>query len=59
MTALHLRLYDALESRRGAQERGDGAAVEAHAAEIGDLLDIAARHGVDITCGYPDIVPVA
>ncbi|MFC7330073.1 hypothetical protein [Marinactinospora rubrisoli] len=52
MTTLHLRIYDALESLRRARDVGDQDLVAAQAGEIEDLVEIAARHGVDIDCGY-------
>ncbi|GAB3212496.1 hypothetical protein ACQEU5_16085 [Marinactinospora thermotolerans] len=52
MTTLHLRIHDAVESLRRARQRGDEDLVLSQAGEIEDLIEIAARHGVDIDGGY-------
>jgi hypothetical protein len=59
MIALHLRIYDALEDLRVARADGDEAGVAASAGEIEDLVEIAARHGVDLSAGYGALVPAA
>ncbi|TDQ48212.1 hypothetical protein [Actinorugispora endophytica] len=59
MRTLHLRIYDAVESLRRARRNGDGDLAITQAGEIEDLVEIAARHGVDIDSGYRDLVRVA
>ncbi|GAA3747624.1 hypothetical protein HDA32_001542 [Spinactinospora alkalitolerans] len=59
MTTLHLRIYDALESLRRARENGDEDLAVTQAGEIEDLVEIAARHGVDIDCGYQELAHAA
>ncbi|MDA0566126.1 hypothetical protein LG943_17655 [Streptomonospora sp. S1-112] len=52
MTTLHLRIHDAVTALKSARERGDEDLCLVQAGEIEDLVEIAARHGVDIDCGY-------
>lgn len=52
MMTLHLRVYDAVMALRRARLRGDADLCEAQAGEIEDLVEIAARHGIDIDGGY-------
>lgn len=59
MIALHLRIYDSLEEWNTARDSGDFAGVEARAGEIEDLVEIAARHGVDLSAAYTDITQAA
>jgi hypothetical protein len=59
MIALHLRIHDALEDLRLARADGDEAGVAANAGEIEDLVEIAARHGVDLSAGYQALAPAA
>ncbi|MDS1271269.1 hypothetical protein RIF23_13280 [Lipingzhangella sp. LS1_29] len=59
MTTLHLRIYEAVSSMRLARAAGDEEQVRAQAAEIADLADIAARHGVDISCAYTELAHAA
>ncbi|GAB3488293.1 hypothetical protein [Nocardiopsis coralliicola] len=59
MTTLHLRIYDATRALRRADARGDEAVSQAQAGEIADLVEIAARHGVDIGSGYRPMVEAA
>lgn len=59
MTTLHLRIHDAVQSLRSARDTGDQAQIEAQAGEIEDLVEIAARHGVDIASGYQGITSAA
>ncbi|WP_184080313.1 hypothetical protein [Nocardiopsis mwathae] len=59
MTTLHLRIYDAVRALRRAHERGDEALCAAQAGEIEDLVEIAARHGVDIGSGYKELAHAA
>lgn len=59
MIALHLRIYDSLEELSTARDCGDFAGVEARAGEIEDLVEIAARHGVDLSPAYANIAQAA
>lgn len=59
MIALHLRIYDSLEALRAARADNDEAGIAARAGEIEDLVEIAARHGVDLSHGYEDIARAA
>lgn len=59
MTTLHLRIYDAVSSLRAARAVGDDELVRAQAGEIADLAEIAARHGVDISSAYTELVHAA
>ncbi|MBV2363596.1 hypothetical protein ACFPZ0_25915 [Streptomonospora nanhaiensis] len=52
MTTLHLRIHDAVAALKSARARGDEDLCLVQAGEIEDLVEIAARHGVDIDCGY-------
>jgi len=52
MTTLHLRIYDAVNALHAAREQGDEDRCLVQAGEIEDLVEIAARHGVDIDSGY-------
>ncbi|GLU48034.1 hypothetical protein [Nocardiopsis ansamitocini] len=55
MRTLHLRIHDAVESLRRAHRSGDEELVIGQAGEIEDLVEIAARHGVDIDGGYQEL----
>ncbi|WP_017539305.1 MULTISPECIES: hypothetical protein [Nocardiopsis] len=59
LTTLHLRIYDATRALRRAHARGDDELCLAQAAEIEDLVEIAARHGIDIDSGYRTLVEAA
>ncbi|MFC4561184.1 hypothetical protein ACFO4E_04855 [Nocardiopsis mangrovi] len=59
MTTLHLRIYDAVRALRRAHARGDEDLCLVQAGEIEDLVEIAARHGVDIDSGYRELVHAA
>ncbi|MBQ1080481.1 MULTISPECIES: hypothetical protein [unclassified Nocardiopsis] len=48
---LHLRLHDSLTALRRAHAVGDDDLATAQAGEVEDLVEIAARHGIDIA-GY-------
>ncbi|WP_046469109.1 hypothetical protein [Allosalinactinospora lopnorensis] len=52
MTTLHLRIYDAVMAFQRAHSRGDEDLCLVQLGEIEDLVEIAARHGVDIDSGY-------
>ncbi|GAA3723916.1 hypothetical protein [Salinactinospora qingdaonensis] len=59
MTTLHLRIHDALESLRRARARGDEDLAVTQAGEIEDLVEIAGRHGVDLSCAYRELADAA
>ncbi|GAA1783053.1 MULTISPECIES: hypothetical protein [Streptomonospora] len=59
MTALHLRIYDAVSALHEAREHGDTDLCLLQAGELEDLVEIAARHGVDIDCGYGELADAA
>ncbi|MUL42994.1 hypothetical protein FZ103_17765 [Streptomonospora sp. PA3] len=59
MTTLHLRIYDAVSALQQARERGDEDLCLVQAGELEDLVEIAARHGVDIDCGYGELAHAA
>ncbi|MDA8370555.1 MAG: hypothetical protein M0026_11915 [Nocardiopsaceae bacterium] len=56
LVTLHLRIYDAVRALRQARARGDEDQCLVQAGEIGDLVEIAARHGIDIDSGYQELV---
>ncbi|SIO89757.1 hypothetical protein [Nocardiopsis sp. JB363] len=45
---LHLRLHDSITALRRAHAVGDDDLATSQAGEIEDLVEIAARHGIDI-----------
>lgn len=52
MTTLHLRVHDAVTAFQRARAQGDADLCTVQLGEIEDLVEIAARHGVDIDSGY-------
>ncbi|GHC90698.1 hypothetical protein GCM10007079_37180 [Nocardiopsis terrae] len=53
---LHLRLHDSITALRRAHAVGDDDLATAQAGEVEDLVEIAARHGIDIA-GYAALSP--
>ncbi|MFD3683334.1 hypothetical protein ACFWTE_00745 [Nocardiopsis sp. NPDC058631] len=49
---LHVRIHESITALRRAHARGDDDLARAQAGEIQDLVDIAARHGIDLGAGY-------
>ncbi|WP_433700288.1 hypothetical protein [Nocardiopsis sp. CA-288880] len=55
MLTLHLRIHDSVTALHRAHAVGDDDLASAQAGEIQDLVEIAARHGIDIDAGYADL----
>ncbi|GAA1076790.1 hypothetical protein [Nocardiopsis metallicus] len=55
---LHLRIHDSITALRRAHAIGDDDLATAQAGEIEDLVEIAARHGIDIA-GYGSLTLTA
>lgn len=53
---LHLRLHDSITALRRAHAIGDDDLATAQAGEVEDLVEIAARNGIDIA-GYAGLSP--
>ncbi|MEU0492726.1 hypothetical protein ACOQFV_29015 [Nocardiopsis changdeensis] len=54
---LHLRIHDSITALRRAHARGDDDLALGQAGEIEDLVELAARNGIDIGTGYADLSP--
>jgi hypothetical protein len=54
---LHLRIHDSITALRRAHARGDDDLAMGQAGEIEDLVELAARNGIDIGAGYADLSP--
>lgn len=52
---LHLRLHDSITALRRARAIGDDDLATTQAGEIEGLVEIAARHGIDIEAGYSEL----
>ncbi|GAB2496537.1 hypothetical protein [Nocardiopsis aegyptia] len=57
MLTLHLRIHDSLTALRRAHAVGDDDLASAQVGEIQDLVEIAARNGIDIGAGYAALSP--
>ncbi|KOX15275.1 hypothetical protein [Nocardiopsis sp. NRRL B-16309] len=57
MLTLHLRIHDSLTALRRAHAVGDEDLANAQVGEIEDLVEIAARNGIDIGAGYAALSP--
>ncbi|NKY81228.1 hypothetical protein HGB46_21990, partial [Nocardiopsis dassonvillei] len=49
---LHVRIHDSITALRRAPALGDDDLASAQAGEVEDLVEIAARNGIDIAGGY-------
>ncbi|ADH68728.1 MULTISPECIES: hypothetical protein [Nocardiopsis] len=56
---LHVRIHDSITALRRAHALGDDDLASAQAGEVEDLVEIAARNGIDIAGGYSSLSPVA
>ncbi|HIY40456.1 MAG TPA: hypothetical protein H9836_04900 [Candidatus Nocardiopsis merdipullorum] len=54
---LHLRIHDAITAMRRAHAIGDDDLALSQAGEVGDLVEIGARNGIDLGSGYADLTP--
>ncbi|MFL1380843.1 MULTISPECIES: hypothetical protein [unclassified Nocardiopsis] len=54
---LHLRIHDSITALRRAHARGDDDLAVSQAGEIEDLLELAARNGIDLGAGYAGLSP--
>lgn len=54
---LHLRIHDSITAMRRAHAVGDDDLAVAQAGEIEDLVELAARHGIDLGSGYAALSP--
>ena len=52
---LHVRIHDSITALRRAHAIGDDDLASAQAGEIQDLVEIAARHGMDLGAGYSEL----
>ncbi|MDE3722663.1 hypothetical protein PWG71_14835 [Nocardiopsis sp. N85] len=52
---LHLRIHDSITALRRAHARGDDDLATCQAGEVEDLVELAARNGIDLGAGYADL----
>lgn len=52
---LHLRIHDSVTALRRAHAMGDDDLAVTQAGEIQDLVEIAARNGIDMGSGYAEL----
>lgn len=54
---LHLRIHDAITAMRRAHAIGDDDLALSQAGEVGDLVEIGARNGIDLGSCYAELTP--